>query len=141
MELQPTLQQSPRRSLGTAYTVGAKNIVSIMVQHARTTAYHPAANGLIERFQRQLKAALKAHLGSEWREALLLVLMGNRNTIKADLHTPPAALALGHTLHLPGEFVSPKPQRSFNYTDFAQRLALHMCEVHAATTRQKTVTV
>ncbi len=27
----------------------------------RTTAYHPQANGLVERFHRQLKAALTAH--------------------------------------------------------------------------------
>ncbi|VDP90606.1 unnamed protein product [Echinostoma caproni] len=78
-------------------------------KHTRTTAYHSAANGLVERFHRQLSAALKAPPGSEWHEGLPLVLLGIRNTIKADLHTTPAALALGCTLHLPGEFVSPKP--------------------------------
>ena len=29
-------------------------------KRTRTTAYHPSANGLVERFHRQLKAALKA---------------------------------------------------------------------------------
>ena len=29
-------------------------------EHIRTTAYHPAANGLVERFHRQLKAAIMA---------------------------------------------------------------------------------
>ena len=31
-------------------------------KHLRTTAYHPIANGIIERYHRQLKAALKVHM-------------------------------------------------------------------------------
>ena len=111
---------------------------SLGCKHSRTTAYHPAANGLVERFHRQLKAALKAQSGSEWHEALPLVLLGIRNTVKADLQTTPAALALGCALRLPGEFVSPKPQRGFNYADYAQRLAHHMREIRAAQTRLQT---
>nr|XP_012235009.1 PREDICTED: uncharacterized protein LOC105679520 [Linepithema humile] len=30
-------------------------------QHIRTTAYHPVANGMVERLHRQLKAAIKSH--------------------------------------------------------------------------------
>ncbi|VDP94754.1 unnamed protein product [Echinostoma caproni] len=115
-------------------------LAMLKCKHARTTAY-PAANGLVERFHKQLKAALKGHPGSEWHEALPLVLLGIRNATKADLHTTPAALALACTLRLTGAFDSPKPQRSFNYSDFAQRLAHHMREGHAATTRQQTVPV
>ena len=33
----------------------------------RTTSYHPQANGLIERFHRQLKAALRAQSTPQWR--------------------------------------------------------------------------
>lgn len=29
-------------------------------KHIHTTSYHPIANGLVERFHRQLKSALKA---------------------------------------------------------------------------------
>lgn len=107
-------------------------------KHSRTTAYHPAANGLVERFHRQLKSALKAQTGAEWHEALPLVLLGIRNTVKADLQTTPAALTLGCTLRLPGELVSPKPQRGFNYADYAQRLAHHMREIRATQTRVQT---
>ena len=106
-------------------------------RHARTTAYHPAANGLVERFHRQLKAALRAQSGADWHEALPLVLLGIRNTIKADLHSTPAALALGCTLRLPGEFVVPSPNRGFNYADYAQRLAHHMREIRAVQTRSQ----
>ena len=42
-----------------------------------TTAYHPQANGIVERFHRQLKAALKARLvGPAWVDELPLVLLG-----------------------------------------------------------------
>lgn len=34
------------------------------VTHLRTTAYHPASNGMVERFHRQLKAAIKCHITS-----------------------------------------------------------------------------
>ena len=38
------------------------NLLSLLgCQRIRTTAYHPAANGMVERFHRQLKGALKAH--------------------------------------------------------------------------------
>ena len=33
---------------------------SLGMQHVMTTAYHPQANGMVERFHRQLKEALSA---------------------------------------------------------------------------------
>ncbi len=45
----------------------------------RTTAYHPAANGLVERFHRHLKGALHAQPNPDrWVENLPLVLLGCR---------------------------------------------------------------
>jgi cleavage and polyadenylation specificity factor subunit 1 len=41
----------------------------------RTTAWHPASNGLVERLNRRLKAALMCHAGEHWTEALPLVLL------------------------------------------------------------------
>ncbi|VDP96721.1 unnamed protein product [Echinostoma caproni] len=84
-----------------------------------------------------MKAALKAHSGSNWHGPVPLVLLGIRNTIKADLHTTLAALAFDFSLRLPGELVAPTLMRNFNYADFAHRLGHHMREVHAATTRQQ----
>jgi cleavage and polyadenylation specificity factor subunit 1 len=34
----------------------------------RTTAYHPATNGLVERFHRTLKAAIMCHDNLHWTE-------------------------------------------------------------------------
>ena len=39
----------------------------------RTTSYHPASNGLVERLHRQLKAAIKTHNNTRWTEVLPLV--------------------------------------------------------------------
>jgi cleavage and polyadenylation specificity factor subunit 1 len=49
--------------------------------HFRTNAYHPAANGMVERFHRQLKAAIRCQQ-RRWTEALPLVLMGIRSSWK-----------------------------------------------------------
>jgi cleavage and polyadenylation specificity factor subunit 1 len=45
------------------------------IQLLWTTAYHPAANGLVERFHRTLKAAIMCHTDQQWTEALPLVLL------------------------------------------------------------------
>jgi transposase InsO family protein len=37
------------------------------IQLSRTTAYHPAANGLVERFHRTLKAAIMCHADQQWK--------------------------------------------------------------------------
>ena len=71
----------------------------------RTTAYHPIVNGIIERFHRQLKSALKAHSSpSHWIETLPVVLLGIRTALKTDLQCSAAELVYGRTLRLPGEF-------------------------------------
>ena len=71
----------------------------------RTTAYHPQANGVVERLHRQLKAALKARLvGPAWMDELPLVLLGLRSASKEDLGCAPAELVYGTTIRLPGEF-------------------------------------
>ena len=73
----------------------------------RTTAYHPSANGLVERFHRHMKAALMAHGNPRWTETLPLVLLGIRTAVKTDLGCCTAELVFGTTLRLPGEFITP----------------------------------
>ena len=70
-----------------------------------TTAYHPQSNGLIERFHRSLKSALKARLQSpNWLDDLGWVLLGLRTAPKEDLETSVAELVYGEPLRVPGEF-------------------------------------
>ncbi|BHF64118.1 hypothetical protein SprV_0200711700 [Sparganum proliferum] len=67
----------------------------------RTTAYHPAANGMVERFHRQLKTALRAAEDPEnWSDNVPVAL-------KSDLDCSAAELVFGTTLRLPGEMVTP----------------------------------
>ena len=74
------------------------------IHHIRTTAYHPAANGMVERFHRQLKTALIAHNSTDaWTDLLPMVLLGIRATVKEDLQCSPAELVYGAPLKLPGE--------------------------------------
>uniref|UniRef100_A0A669CFS1 Gypsy retrotransposon integrase-like protein 1 n=1 Tax=Oreochromis niloticus TaxID=8128 RepID=A0A669CFS1_ORENI len=55
----------------------------------RTTAYHPQANGMCERFHRSLKAAFRASLtDGNWVDRLPWVLLGLRCAVKEDLGFP-----------------------------------------------------
>lgn len=90
--------------------------------HRRTTAYHPACNGLVERFHRQLKSAIMCHADSSWTESLPLVLLGIRSALKEDLGTSSAELLYGEPLRLPGEFFAPSTSGTTDITDFTARL-------------------
>ncbi|XP_050548273.1 uncharacterized protein LOC126909907, partial [Daktulosphaira vitifoliae] len=70
----------------------------------RTSAYHPPANGLVERFHRSLKTAIKCYETEHWTDVLPSVLMGLRSVIKEDLGLTPAEIVFGSTIRLPNEF-------------------------------------
>ena len=90
----------------------------------RTTAYHPQANGMIERFHRQLKAALKARTtGTNWYSEIPIVLLGIRTSWREDSGCSPAELVYGSTLRLPGEFLSSTgTETSTPKSEFVQQL-------------------
>ena len=83
-----------------------KHLMRLLGTHRiRTTAYHPIANGLVERFHRQLKGAMKCLPDTtHWTKALPLILLGIRTTFKQDCRCTAAELVYGTTLRLPGEF-------------------------------------
>jgi len=60
--------------------------------HLRTTAYHPEANGLVERLHRQIKAAIKCHETEAWTTVLPIIMMGIRAAWKEDLKATSAEL-------------------------------------------------
>jgi cleavage and polyadenylation specificity factor subunit 1 len=76
------------------------------IQLARTTTHHPAANGLVERFHRTLKAAIMCHADQQWTEALPMVLLGILTAYKEDLQASVAELVYGEPLKIPGELLT-----------------------------------
>ena len=86
-----------------------KRLMQLLGTHRiRTTAYHPSANGLVERFHHQLKGAFKCLPDTnQWTKALPLILLGIQTTIKQDCHCTVAELVYDTTLRLPGEFLNP----------------------------------
>ena len=64
-----------------------------------TTAYHPIANGLVERFHRQLKTALKAQSNNtSWASHLPLVLLGICTALKERPQVHHSGAGLRHHL-------------------------------------------
>ncbi len=98
------------------------------VKRARTTAYHPQSNGMVERFHRQLKAALKARTNpSSWVDSLPLILLGIRTALKEDAQSTAAEMVYGTTLRLPGEFFSSSSSSpSVEPIDYVSKLKAHM---------------
>ena len=73
---------------------------------ARTTSYHPQANGMVEQLHCQLKASLKAKRdSSSLVDCLPLVLLDTRTALKEDTHSTAAEMVYSTTLRLPGEFL------------------------------------
>ncbi len=68
------------------------------IQHLLTSAYHPKLNGLLERFHRHLKEALRTRLVS---------VLGLRTAPKQDSNISSAEMVYGLPLTLPGEMCSP----------------------------------
>jgi transposase InsO family protein len=90
-----------------ASDVWAATCRHLNIQHKMTTAYHPQANGLVERFHRQLKEALRARLaGVDWELHLPWVLLGLRAVPKEDSAISAAEIVFGTKLQLPGELLS-----------------------------------
>jgi len=72
--------------------------------HHLTTAYHPQANGMVERTHRQLKDALRARCATaDWPNHLPWVLLGLRTSPKEDSNISAAELVYGAPLILPGQ--------------------------------------
>ena len=101
-------------------------------KRVRTTAYHPQSNGMVERFHRQLKAALKTQpKTSSWMNALPLVLLGIRTALKEDISTTAAEMVYGTTLRLPGEFFTASTNSSLmDPPDYVSQLKTHMQQIH-----------
>ena len=78
----------------------------VSVQLHRTTAYHPQANGLVERFHRTMKAPLMARLaGHNWFDELPWII-ARYSLPKEDLKASSAEFVCGEPLTVPGSFIA-----------------------------------
>lgn len=100
------------------------------VKRSHTTAYHPAANGMVERFHRDFKAAIRCQASDAWVEKLPMVLLGLRATLREDLGASVAEFVYGAVLRLPGEFfkeISPASPRYLH--DYIKRFRERMSQL------------
>ena len=98
-------------------------------QLRHSTAYHPQAQGMIERVNRTLKTALKcAEAPTEWHNNLPWALLALRNLSKKDLeHFLSNELVFRDKLRLPGEFfVSHEEDESTSLHVFVNSLTKRM---------------
>ena len=107
-------------------------------KRARTTAYHPQSNGMVERFHWQLKAALKARTNpAAWMDTLPLILLGIRTALKEDISSTAADMVYRTTILLPGEFFTASPATSPpDPSDFVSQLKSHFQTVQPIAPRQ-----
>ena len=77
-----------------------------------TTAFHPEANGMVERLHRRLKESLlaaDADRPEDWFWRLPCVMLSLRTTLKPDIGASPSDLVYGEGLAVPGDLLPTNP--------------------------------
>ena len=87
----------------------------------RTSPYNPAANGMVERFHRTLKAAIKCHTHSNWLKHLPTVMLGLRCAVKEDLNATVSEMVYGTTIVVPGDMLV-QSKAHVNASEFVKSL-------------------
>lgn len=102
------------------------------ITRIRTTAYHPQANGQVERWHRTLKAALMARgTTTQWTEELPTVLLGLRTALRKENNLSPSLMTYGSTLRIPSDFFVPTKSR-VDDAEFVRRLSETMASLSPA---------
>ncbi|XP_064475388.1 uncharacterized protein LOC135389253 [Ornithodoros turicata] len=95
----------------------------LVATRCRTTSYHPVSNELVERFHRQLKAAIMAYEDpTQWIDIIPLMPLGIRAALKQDLAYSSAELVYVTALRLPSDFFSPSSRTAPDPSTYASRL-------------------
>ena len=99
-------QLSPRiEVLSSNPNYGIICAIHFRIDRNHATSYQPQSNGMVERFHRQLKAAIMAHESpNPWTITLPAVLPGVCSAFKELLGRSAAEMIYGTTLRLPGEY-------------------------------------
>ena len=115
-----------------------------------TTAYHPQCNGMVERFNRTLKAMLRKHaarFGVQWDRYLAGVVWAYRNSPHESTKEKPSFLLFGVDCRSPTEaaLTPPSPLEPADVADYREELMLSLSSarqlaadnIHAAQCRYK----
>ena len=110
------------------------------IEKLNTTAYHPACNGMVERFNRTLKTALRKHadrFGSQWDRYLAGILWAYRNTPHDTTGEKPSFLLFGTDLRLPTEaaFLPPSSVIPTDVDDYREELMLSLSSAREIATQ------
>ena len=95
------------------------------VKHVKSAPYHPASNGLAERFIKSMKQSLKASAadGRSLSQRLSSFLLGYRTTAHATTGAPPCKLLLGRDLRTRLSLLRPDRENSVMEKQAKQKLA------------------
>ena len=102
-----------------------------------STAYHPQAQGLVERLNRTLKTSFRCQEnGDQWYNQLPWIVLALRNVPKEDLgNSTLSELTFGQPVRLPGEFFDESREESMPNSDFSDNLAKFISNIKFSPTR------
>lgn len=103
----------------------------------RTSAYHPQANGMVERFHRQLKAAIRASGNAvNWAHVLPLIMLEIRTSIKDDTKHTPSELLYDENIRLPFDLSILSSEEQTDPTNFVEKLETFFKNIPTFQTRK-----
>lgn len=110
------------------------------VKKLNTTAYHPQSDGMVERFNRTLKAMLRKHaakFGAQWDRYLPGVLWAYRNTPHESTGEKPSFLLFGFDCRSPTEaaLLPPTEAQQTDLSDYRQELVLSLSSAREMATK------
>ena len=113
-----------------------KEVCSLLGVHkTRTTAYHPASDGLVERFNQTLEKTLAAYVSDhhrDWDVSLPAVLMAYRATPQSSTGYTPSYLLFGREMCLPQDVAYGLPSGEAKQpSQHVKELRQRMEEAHA----------
>ena len=102
------------------------------IKKINTTAYHPQTDGMVERFNRSLRAMLAKYgkkYGAEWDRNLPFLLFAYRTKVHESTKESPYFLLYGRSARLPTETVLTRPKHCYQVdvddyvTDFVDAMS------------------